>query len=151
MLLASLGADVVRIERPGEEPDARAWDATRRGRTVVSADLKSPEDVRRVRDLVAAADVLVERFRPGVAERWGSAPTSSERTTRGWATPGHMAARSSLRNAPDGVLAAAAPREAGAEASYLAPSTHLRAGEALRRWHEPARLAAPQAVRPPGS
>lgn len=73
MLLASLGADVIRVERSGE-PDARAWDATRRGRTVVSADLKSPEDVRRVRGLVAAADVLVEGFRPGVAERMGLGP-----------------------------------------------------------------------------
>ncbi|OLT11052.1 hypothetical protein BJF79_24900 [Actinomadura sp. CNU-125] len=74
MLLASLGADVVRVERTGAEPDERAWDATRRGRTVVPADLKSPADVRRVRELAAAADVLVEGFRPGVAERMGLGP-----------------------------------------------------------------------------
>ncbi|MBE1536812.1 CaiB/BaiF CoA transferase family protein [Actinomadura algeriensis] len=74
MLLASLGADVVRVERSGAEPDERAWDGTRRGRTVISADLKSAEDVRRIRALVAAADVLVEGFRPGAAERTGLGP-----------------------------------------------------------------------------
>ncbi|MFF5263802.1 CaiB/BaiF CoA transferase family protein [Actinomadura viridis] len=350
MLLASLGADVVRVERSGEEPDARAWDATRRGRTVITADLKSPQDVRRVRDLAAAADVLVEGFRPGVAERMGLGPgelrtlnpglvyarmtgwgqdgpwagraghdinyigltgalhaigadrplpplnlvgdfgggsaylvlgvvsalvrrgrtgegceldaaivdgTSSlmqliwslradgrwrdrraanlldggtpfYRTYRcadgGWMAVGalepafyramldglgltgpdvpdrddpaqwpaleallastfasrprhhwesvfegtdacvtpvltmaeapahpHMAARSVLRDDPGGVLAAAAPREAGAEASYLTASTRLSAGDALRRWHEPARPAAPRDLGPPGS
>ena len=63
----------------------------------------------------------------------------------------HMAARSVLRDTPDGVLAAAAPREAGAEASYLAASTRLSADEALRRWCEPTRPAAPRDPRSPGS
>jgi alpha-methylacyl-CoA racemase len=44
MLLASMGADVLRIDRVG---DAREWDATRRGRTLVAADLKDPQDARR--------------------------------------------------------------------------------------------------------
>ena len=68
MLLASLGADVLRIDRPGE---VRDWDATRRGRTLAAADLKDPEDVRRVRTLAERADVLIEGFRPGVAARLG--------------------------------------------------------------------------------
>ncbi|OLT11053.1 hypothetical protein BJF79_24905 [Actinomadura sp. CNU-125] len=50
----------------------------------------------------------------------------------------HMAARAVLRNDPVGVLAAAAPREAGAEPSYLPASTRLSADEALHRWRGPA-------------
>ncbi|WP_122817795.1 CaiB/BaiF CoA transferase family protein [Nocardioides pantholopis] len=74
MLLASLGADVVRVERAGDPDALRSWDATRRGRTVVQADLKDPAQVEQVRSLADQADVLVEGFRPGVAERLGLGP-----------------------------------------------------------------------------
>ena len=78
MLLADLGAEVVRIERhsaaelmPGA---AGSSDATLRGRTTVSANLKDPADHEAVRGLIDRADVLVEGFRPGVMERLGLGP-----------------------------------------------------------------------------
>lgn len=72
MVLADLGADVVRVERPGTGPDI--GDSLLRGRRVVTADLKAAVDVAAVRRLIAAADVLVEGFRPGVTERLGLGP-----------------------------------------------------------------------------
>ena len=77
MLLADLGADVIRIDRPGgdELPAAPPpYDLLVRGRPRVAIDLKRPEGVRVVKDLVAEADALVEGFRPGVAERLGLGP-----------------------------------------------------------------------------
>jgi alpha-methylacyl-CoA racemase len=70
MLLADMGADVVRVARPG---DAALFgsipDATLRGRTHVEADLKDEQGRDLVRSLADAADVLIEGFRPGVMER----------------------------------------------------------------------------------
>lgn len=74
MVLADLGADVVRVERPGPVAGLGAQDATLRGRRWVRADLKDHDDLERVLTLVAVADVLVEGFRPGVAERLGVGP-----------------------------------------------------------------------------
>jgi alpha-methylacyl-CoA racemase len=76
MLLADLGADVIRIDRPGGGLAAapQRYDLLLRGRPRVAVDLKRPEGVRVVKDLVAAADALVEGFRPGVAERLGLGP-----------------------------------------------------------------------------
>ncbi len=79
MVLADLGADVVRVERRGATADlvpgaGDSPDVLLRGRRVVHANLKSPDDVAGVRDLLAGADVLVEGFRPGVAERLGLGP-----------------------------------------------------------------------------
>ncbi|MWB97167.1 CaiB/BaiF CoA transferase family protein [Agromyces seonyuensis] len=74
MQLADLGADVLRIVRPGGNPyDAEAGTLLR-GRTDATADLADPVDVARVRELVARADVLVEGYRPGVMERLGLGP-----------------------------------------------------------------------------
>lgn len=72
MVLSDLGADVVRVVRP-TTPEAEYTTTSHvlRGRRTVLADLKSNEDVQHVRDLVATADVLIEGFRPGVAERLG--------------------------------------------------------------------------------
>jgi alpha-methylacyl-CoA racemase len=71
MLLAELGADVIRIERPGwralDLPPEH--DLTRRGRPAIAVDLKTPEGVELTRRLAQSADVFVEGFRPGVAER----------------------------------------------------------------------------------
>jgi alpha-methylacyl-CoA racemase len=75
MLLADLGADVVRVQRAGGLPAAgEPPNFQYRNRTVVEADLKDPEDLRSVHNLIAAADVLIEGFRPGVTERLGLGP-----------------------------------------------------------------------------
>ncbi|MEV5003960.1 CaiB/BaiF CoA transferase family protein [Nocardioides sp. LML1-1-1.1] len=76
MLLGDLGADVVRVERPGDRPGEGpdTSDLALRGRTIVQADLKDHDDLAQVLDLVARADVLIEGFRPGVAERLGLGP-----------------------------------------------------------------------------
>ena len=78
MLLADLGADVIRVDRavPGGlqlGSGARA-DVVNRGKRSIAADLKHPEGIALVQDLVAQADVLIEGFRPGVAERLGLGP-----------------------------------------------------------------------------
>ncbi len=77
MLLADIGADVVRVERPGGglkvlPPGARDW--MLRGVRIVAADLKDPAGKAIVEELLSVADVLIEGFRPGVAERLGIGP-----------------------------------------------------------------------------
>ena len=88
MVLADLGADVIRLCRPAEvaagEEDAspterllrgtRRVDLLARGRRSVAIDLKDPDGLAAALDLVAAADVVVEGYRPGVAERLGVGP-----------------------------------------------------------------------------
>ncbi|MEU3911308.1 MULTISPECIES: CaiB/BaiF CoA-transferase family protein [unclassified Streptomyces] len=76
MLLADLGADVVRVDRPGGGGLAidPAYDVTNRNKRSVLVDLKSPEGPARVLELAERADVLIEGFRPGVAERLGVGP-----------------------------------------------------------------------------
>jgi alpha-methylacyl-CoA racemase len=77
MVLADLGADVVRVERPARgpgDPDDLARDALLRGRRVVELDLKDTGDLGRLRGLVDGADVLLDVFRPGVTERLGLGP-----------------------------------------------------------------------------
>ncbi|MGW6275988.1 CaiB/BaiF CoA transferase family protein [Kribbella sp. NPDC055071] len=76
MMLAELGADVLRIDRPGGglSMGPPELDLVNRGRRSVALDLKQPAAVDVVRRLVAQADVLVEGFRPGVAERLGIGP-----------------------------------------------------------------------------
>jgi alpha-methylacyl-CoA racemase len=73
MLLADLGAEVVRVGRPGMD-DAGAGDPTLRNRRSITLDLKKPEAVEIVLKLVERSDVLLEGFRPGVAERLGIGP-----------------------------------------------------------------------------
>ena len=74
MVLADLGADVVRVERPGPPGGLGPADVTLRGRRWVRADLKKSSDLAVVMRLVHRADVLLEGFRPGVAERLGVGP-----------------------------------------------------------------------------
>ncbi len=76
MLLADLGADVVRVDRPGGaglniDP---AYDLTNRNKRSVLIDLKAADGPGQVLDLVERADVLIEGYRPGVAERLGIGP-----------------------------------------------------------------------------
>src|SRR5579871_459041 len=70
MLLADMGADVVRIERPGIE--RAPTDITLRGRRVLGLDLKREAETALA--LLDKAEVLVEGFRPGVMERLGLGP-----------------------------------------------------------------------------
>jgi alpha-methylacyl-CoA racemase len=76
MLLADLGADVVRIDRPGaaSDPTVIAHVAVWRGRRSVIIDLKHSDAATVLRALLAEADVLIEAFRPGTMERLGIGP-----------------------------------------------------------------------------
>jgi alpha-methylacyl-CoA racemase len=76
MMLADLGADVVRIEKPGgaASAGARETDLLTRGRPSIAMDLKDPAAVATVLDLVERADVFLEGMRPGAAERLGLGP-----------------------------------------------------------------------------
>lgn len=76
MILADLGAQVTRVDRP-RPPGAGAGqekDFLGRGRRSIVVDLKHPEGPGLVRELAASADVLLEGFRPGVMERLGLGP-----------------------------------------------------------------------------
>lgn len=78
MLLADLGAEVVRVERMSSSgigiARPRAFDFAVRGRTTLSVDLKNEEGVALALDLITKADGLIEGFRPGVMERLGLGP-----------------------------------------------------------------------------
>ena len=78
MMLADMGADVVRVDRAtavrGGDPGAPPADVMSRGRRSVGVDLKSDRGVDTVLRLVDGADALLEGFRPGVAERLGIGP-----------------------------------------------------------------------------
>lgn len=73
MMLSDLGADIVRVERPGAPLDDN--DPTCRGRAArIGLDMKQDGDLERLRALLKCADVMVEGFRPGVLERLGLDP-----------------------------------------------------------------------------
>ncbi|MFS4095638.1 CaiB/BaiF CoA transferase family protein [Streptomyces sp. AF1A] len=103
MLLADLGADVVRVDRPGGPGLAidPAHDVTNRNKRSVVVDLKAPDGPARVLDLAARADILLEGYRPGVAERLGVGPADCRaRNPRlvygrmtGWGQDGPLAHR----------------------------------------------------------
>lgn len=80
MMLADMGASVIRVDRPGGTPAPmelpRARDVVQRGRVVVEIDLRSAEGLARLMALVTRADVLIEGMRPGVAERLGFGPAA---------------------------------------------------------------------------
>ncbi len=103
MILADLGADVVRVDRPagGLELGDRDADPTLRGRRRMDANLKEDAGRERVLRLVERADVLLEGYRPGVTERLGVGPDACRaRNPRlvygrmtGWGQDGPLAAR----------------------------------------------------------
>ncbi len=101
MMLADMGADVIRIERPGTIPlfPEPKFDVMTRGRRSVILDVKKPEGAEAVLDLVEQADALIEGFRPGVMETLGLGPDAClERNPRlvygritGWGQDGPLA------------------------------------------------------------
>jgi len=74
MVLADLGADIVRVDRAGGGSGFARMDVMNRGRRSVAVDLKHPDGVQVVLRLAAESDALIEGFRPGVAERLGVGP-----------------------------------------------------------------------------
>jgi len=102
MLMADLGAQVLRLDRPGGNPFAAPGHRVlHRGRATLPVDLKAAGATELVLDLAARADVLLEGFRPGVAERLGVGPDACrERNPRlvygrmtGWGQEGPLASR----------------------------------------------------------
>jgi len=86
MMLADLGARVVKVEKPDTGDDSRSYGPFLVGRSLyfervnhskesIALDLRAPADLAVARALVAEADVLVENFRPGVMARLGLGPT----------------------------------------------------------------------------
>jgi alpha-methylacyl-CoA racemase len=98
MMLADMGADVVRVERPSGSGDTPENSPLLRNRRSITLDLKKPEGRDLVLAMAGKADVLIEAFRPGVAERLGIGPeTCLERNARlvygrmtGWGQTGPL-------------------------------------------------------------
>jgi alpha-methylacyl-CoA racemase len=103
MMLSDMGADVVRVDRAdrvrGGDPDNPPKDVLARGRRSVAVDLKNPDGIELVLQMVEQSDVVIEGFRPGVMERLGLGPdVCLERNPRivfgrmtGWGQEGPMA------------------------------------------------------------
>ena len=132
-ILADLGADVIRLERPGGTMVAGtgAVDLLTRGRPSVAMDLKAPGATDVVLDLAGFADVLIEGMRPGTAERLGIGPEPSlARNPRlvyarmtGWGQDGPLAPT------------------AGHDLNYIALAGALHGvGQSAERPHFPANL-----------
>lgn len=120
MLLADLGADVVKLDRPGDQKlivAPRERDLINRGKRSLVVDLRAEFDRELALALAARADIMLEPFRPGVAERLGIGPDEClERNPRlvygrmtGWGQHGPAA------------------HTAGHDISYLAPTGALHA------------------------
>ena len=81
MMLADMGADVVRVDRAqnvsGGDPASPPADVLNRGRRSIAVDLKHPDGVETVLSLIESADALIEGFRPGVMERLGLGPDAA--------------------------------------------------------------------------
>jgi alpha-methylacyl-CoA racemase len=98
MMLSDMGADVVRIDRPGAFGGGAA-EVLARGRRSVALDLKDPAALAICRDLVSKTDILLEGYRPGVMERLGLGPEPAIETNpalvygrmTGWGQNGPLA------------------------------------------------------------
>lgn len=136
-ILADFGADVVLIDRPpatGWTLDVpRKYDFYMRNKRSVALDLKSESGLEAAKSLIASADVLIEGYRPGVAERLGLGPDACHALNpqlvyarmTGWGQDGPMA------------------QEAGHDINYLAMTGALHAmGAADRRPPPPLNLVA---------
>jgi alpha-methylacyl-CoA racemase len=103
MLLADLGADLVRLTRSADAGSAAfsevGGEVLHRGRPAVGVNLKDPTDHARVMELIGAADAVIEGFRPGVMERLGLGPEACAAANprlvygriTGWGQTGPMA------------------------------------------------------------
>ncbi|GAB3493435.1 CaiB/BaiF CoA transferase family protein [Amycolatopsis cihanbeyliensis] len=83
MLMADLGADVIKVERQGDGDDTRAWGppfagdqatyflSVNRNKRSIALDLRAEQDLHRARELARRADVVIENFRPGTMAKYG--------------------------------------------------------------------------------
>ncbi len=134
MVLADLGADVVRVDRPepGLIAEMTGSDPTTRGKRSIVVDLKQPTGVEVVLRLATSADILIEGHRPGVVERLGLGPEECHARNpalvygrmTGWGQAGPLAAT------------------AGHDINYLAVSGNLSAIGPADRPYPPLNLVA---------
>ena len=106
MLLADMGADVVRVDR--KSPTAgfdKDYQILNRGRRSIALDLKDPDDLETVLRLIEKADALIEGFRPGVMERWLARPERKATCRAPW-PPGHRGEAETSNCPPEGDLGA---------------------------------------------
>ncbi len=155
MILADMGAEVIRVDRPGGSlpvPLSPTADLTQRGKRMVALDLKRPEAVEALLAIADSADVLIEGFRPGVAERLGFGPdVCLERNPRlvygrmtGWGQDGPSASQAGHDVnylAATGALHAIGPADGGPViplnllGDYGGGSTYLAMGVLAALWH----------------
>lgn len=95
MVLADLGADVIKVERPGTGDDTRHWGppfvggesayflSVNRNKRSITADLKDDEDLEKIRRLARGADVLIENMNPGTLEKLGLGYETLKKTNPG--------------------------------------------------------------------
>jgi crotonobetainyl-CoA:carnitine CoA-transferase CaiB-like acyl-CoA transferase len=91
-LLGDMGADVVKVEAPGQGDPMRQWgqkdfplfwEVLGRNKRTVSADLRQSAGQDLVRRLIGGADILIENFRPGTLEKWNLAPPDLHKINKG--------------------------------------------------------------------
>src|SRR5256712_11638061 len=146
-LMADLGADVIKVERPGRGDDLRAWRgdgmsatfaAINRNKRGIAVDLQHPEGARLVFELARRADVVVENFLPGVADRLGlgypavsaASPSVVYASVTGFGQTGPHARRAgynTIAQGMSGIMALTGP--AGSPPTKVGgPVAHLAAG-----------------------
>jgi crotonobetainyl-CoA:carnitine CoA-transferase CaiB-like acyl-CoA transferase len=86
VIMADLGADVIKVEKPDGGDDARLWGppfvdgdsvsfhSNNRGKRSITLDIKNPDDVERLKALVRHADILIQNLRPGIVDDFGIGP-----------------------------------------------------------------------------
>jgi len=86
VILADMGADVIKVEKPDGGDDARLWGppfvngdsvsfhSNNRGKRSITLDIKRADDVARLKALVREADILIQNLRPGIVDQLGIGP-----------------------------------------------------------------------------
>ena len=101
MLLADLGADVIRLSRVSEKGAHNKFDIHNRSKRTIVADLKNPNAIKEIKKLIQEVDVIFEGFRPGVMEKLGLSPEECFKLNKslvygrmtGWGQDGPMSSQ----------------------------------------------------------